>query len=175
MPEDSSPRSALARLATNVAIVTASYGAVPHGVTANGWGESADPPLVLVTLTIGSRTLPIVQRSGRFAVNVLAADQEGLARAFARREERPGARFDDVDFRTVGGCPILAGCLAAVVCRLESGAPFGGQEIVVGRIEHAESRDGEPLIFFDRGFRRLAPRRTGVTPVDPASYAPDGP
>jgi flavin reductase (DIM6/NTAB) family NADH-FMN oxidoreductase RutF len=173
MPEHSSPRSALARLATNVAIVTASDGAVPHGVTANGWGESADPPLVLVTLTVGSRTLPIVRRSGRFAVNVLAADQEGLARAFARREDRPGSRFDGVDYRTVEGCPILAGSLATVVCQLESEAPFGGQEIVVGRIVHAESRDGEPLIFFDRAFRRLAPARTRVAPVDPAAGAPD--
>ena len=98
-------RAALGLLATNVAVVTTADGALPHGVTANAWGESADPALVLVTLTVGAQTLPIVRRSGRFAVNVLSADQEGLARAFARHEDRPGSRFEGVDFRMVDGCP----------------------------------------------------------------------
>lgn len=162
-------RTALARLATNVAVVTTAEADLPHGVTANAWGESADPPLLLVTLTVGSRTLPIVRASGRFAVNVLAADQEGLARAFARREDRPGSRFDGVDFRMVDGCPVLEGALASFVCRVEGGTAFGGQEIVVGRIERAESREGEPLVFFDRRFRQLAAPDAVAAPVDPGA------
>lgn len=174
MAENAPERAALALLATNVAVVTTSDGGVPHGVTANAWGESADPPLVLVTLTVGAQTLPIVQRTGRFAVNILAADQEPLARAFARHEDRPGARFDGVEVRTVGGLPVIEGCLASLVCRVEGGAPFGSQEIVVGRIEHAETRDAEPLLFFDRRFRRLAAHDPAVLPVDPSNPAPRG-
>lgn len=170
MAEHSRARSALARLATNVAVVTASDGTVAHGVTANCWGESVDPPLVLVTLTAGSRTLPIVQRSGWFAANVLAADQERLARAFARHEDRPGSRFDGVAFRTVHGCPVIEGCVATLVCRVQGGAAFGAQEIVVGRVEHAESRDAEPLVFFDRAFRRLAATEAGAGPVEPETF-----
>lgn len=174
MADNAPERAALALLATNVAVVTTSDDGVPHGVTANAWGESADPPLVLVTLTVGAQTLPIVQRTGRFAVNVLAANQESLARGFARHEDRPGARFDGVDVRTVDGCPVIAGCLATLVCRVQGGAPFGSQEIVVGRIQHAETREAEPLLFFDRRFRRLAASDPATPPVDPSDPDPGG-
>jgi flavin reductase (DIM6/NTAB) family NADH-FMN oxidoreductase RutF len=168
-PRNVPARAALGLLATNVAVVTTADGGLPHGVTANAWGESADPALVLVTLTVGAQTLPIVRRSGRFAVNILSADQEGLARAFARHEDRPGSRFDGVDFRMVDGCPVLEGCLAGLVCRVEGGAPFGSQEIVVGRIETAEIREAEPLLFFDRRFQRLAASDPAAAPVDPSN------
>lgn len=157
-------KDALARLATNVAIVTTSDGTTPHGVTANAWGESEDPPLVLVTLDVAGRTLPLVQQAGRFAVNVLADDQQDLARRFARREEWPGARFSGVTHRIQQDCPLLEGALASFVCRVEAEAPFGSQRIVVGRIDYAELGQADPLIFFDRAFRALAPWTSPARP-----------
>ena len=49
--------------------------------------------LVLVCFDNGARTLPEVQRAGRFGVNVLAAGQEHLARRFASKED---AKFAEV-------------------------------------------------------------------------------
>jgi flavin reductase (DIM6/NTAB) family NADH-FMN oxidoreductase RutF len=89
-------RAALGHFATGVTVVTAAGGDTHHGTTANAVSSvSLDPPLLLVCLRDESLTLSAMRESGRFAVNVLHADQEHLARRFARR----GAGWDRVAHR----------------------------------------------------------------------------
>ena len=88
-------REVIGSFATGVAIVTAHSDDGPAGLTTNAvTSVSLDPLLLLVCFDNASRTLPIVQQAGRFAVNILRAGQEDLARVFAskrspRRSSRP--------------------------------------------------------------------------------------
>ncbi len=79
-------REVFGRFATGVAVITSAGSAGAGGMTANALCSlSLDPLLALVCFENQARTLPIVREAGRFAVNVLAADQERLAGVFASK------------------------------------------------------------------------------------------
>lgn len=148
--------AALARIATNVAVVTAAADGPPHGVTANVWAEGADPPLVLITLRNDGSTLSRVITRGHFAANVLGSDQVDLAVRFARAEPHPGARFEDVKHRIIGKAPVLDRCHAWFSCAVDGTAPFGSYTIVVGAVlEAGPGTLAAPLLFHGGGFHPL--------------------
>ena len=60
---------------------------------------SLDPPLVAFLPDKSSTTWPRLERAGRFCVNVLAADQEYICRAFAAKETD---KFAGLDWRPAG-------------------------------------------------------------------------
>jgi flavin reductase (DIM6/NTAB) family NADH-FMN oxidoreductase RutF len=151
-------RHAMGHFATGVTVVTSvDTAGRPAGTTANAVSAlSLDPPLVLVCFDRASLTLAAVRGHGAFAVNVLAAPQQQLSANFARRGL--AAAWDDVEHRPgPAGCPRLAGVLAAVECTVEHYLPGGDHEIVVGRVHHAQTCDGEasPLLFWRGGYTRL--------------------
>ena len=143
-------RRLMGQWATGVSIVTS---AGPRGCTANALASlSLEPPLVLVCLDHGSNTLAAIRRTGRFCINVLASDQEALARGFARKcaEEE---KFGGIAHGFVDDVPVLDGVLAWVVCELEHELPGGDHAIVVGRPTGGDSDPAaSPLIYFRRAY-----------------------
>ena len=97
----------------------------PTGLTTNAiTSVSLEPLLLLVCFDNGSRTLPAVREARRFAVNVLRAGQDDLARVFAsKRVARE--KFEAVTHMDAHGVPVLDGALAWLACDLESTAPRG--------------------------------------------------
>ena len=94
---------------------------------------SLDPPLVLFIPAKTSRAWPLIQRSGKFCVNFLAADQAELSNTMASR----GAdKFADVKWtpspRT--GSPMLEGALAHVDCTIHAVHEAGDHYVVIGRV-----------------------------------------
>ena len=150
-------RDTLGRFPTGVTVVTASGPGGPAGMTTNAFSSlSLDPPLVLVCFERGSRTLPVVRDAGRFAVNVLRAGQEELARVFASKRIH-AEKFADVTHTVDHGVPVLDGALAWVVCDLEALHPGGDHEIGVGAVTAmGNDPSGEPLVFVDGAYRDLA-------------------
>ena len=141
-------RAVMGHFATGVAVVTVNAPGGPQGMTANAVASlSLDPVLVLVCFDNGARTLPEVQRAGRFGVNVLAAGQEHLARCFASKDE---AKFDEVPHTVHDGIPVLDGALAWVGCDLDRFVPGGDHTIGIGAVHAAElgPPGTEPLIWF---------------------------
>jgi 3-hydroxy-9,10-secoandrosta-1,3,5(10)-triene-9,17-dione monooxygenase reductase component len=148
-------RRAMAHIPTPVTIVTAPGDEAAAGATANAVASlSLDPPLMLVCLDRRSRTLGAVRQAGRFAVNMLAADGESHARAFAT--QLPHAeKWQDVPQREESGVPVLAEALVWVVCELRDLLDGGDHVIVTGAVESLGSRDGAPLLFHQGGYRAL--------------------
>ncbi len=149
-------RDTLGAFPTGVTVVTAPG---PAGLTTNAFSSlSLDPPLVLVCFDNGSRTLPAVRASGRFAVNVLRAGQEELAAVFASK--RVGAeKFAAVTHTDDHGVPVLDGALAWIVCDLVQLVPAGDHTIGIGAVTalHADA-GGDPLVFFRGGYTRVSGR-----------------
>src|SRR3954453_1858410 len=143
MPDASGLREAFGRFPTGVAIVTAPGG----GMTANAVVSlSLDPLLVLVCFARPARTLPLVQDTGRFAVNVLGEGHEALARHFASKTpERE--KLATAPHREEAGVPVLSEAIAWVVCALERLEPGGDPEIAIGRVTSLGLGRGEPLLW----------------------------
>lgn len=140
-------RDALGAFATGVTIVTARDKAGRDiGLTANSFNSvSLDPPMVLWSLSKKSSLLPAFAEAEFFAVHVLAADQDALSQAFARRGVD---RFEGVSIaRGQGGAPLLDGCAARFQCRNAFRYEGGDHVIFVGAVIDFDHSGREPLVF----------------------------
>ena len=139
---------ALSMFATGVTIVTArtASGAL-MGLTANSFNSvSLSPPLVLWSLSKAASTLAAFSTGSHYAINILGADQQDLAKRFAAQ----GAdRFAGVDFTEgMQGAPLLNGAVASFECFNRSRYEEGDHVIFVGEVEHCNHiADASPLLF----------------------------
>lgn len=148
-------RRAMASLPTAVTVVTAPGNHGPAGATANAVASlSLEPTLMIAALDRDSRTLAAVRNAGRFGINVLTADQEELARAFATKAPHP-EKWADVTWDEQGGVPIIHGCVLWVACRLRDGHDGGDHVILTGHVEAVGGNSGDPLLFHTGGYRGL--------------------
>jgi flavin reductase (DIM6/NTAB) family NADH-FMN oxidoreductase RutF len=151
-------REVLGLFATGITVVTAG-GAMPHGMTANAFTSvSLDPPLVLVCVDRDARLHESIVSASSFAVSVLSASQQALARHFANRARPLGmAQFAAAEWdrgpRT--GAPLIRKALAHVECALWREYDGGDHHIVLGRVLGAGGTPGDALLFFSGGFQQL--------------------
>ncbi len=151
-------RAGLSRWASGVTIVTARAGEDIHGMTVSAFASvSLDPPLVLVCADKGTHTLPVIERGGCFAANVLTAAQSDLSNRFASSKDE-FRRFEGLDCDAgPTGSPLIPGCLANLDCRVVAAHEAGDHVIFVGRVEEIRLGEGEPLLYFGSAYRELAP------------------
>ena len=149
-------REVFGRFATGVAVITSAGPGGAGGMTANALCSlSLDPLLALVCFENRARTLPIVREAGRFAVNLLASDQEELAGVFASKLPE-SEKLDGVAHRFVEAVPVLDGSLAWAVCSLQELIAGGDHTIAIGRVTALGRGDGEPLLWYAGRYHGLA-------------------
>jgi flavin reductase (DIM6/NTAB) family NADH-FMN oxidoreductase RutF len=154
-------KQALRRWASGVTILTSKANGEIHGMTVSAFTSvSASPPLVLVCTNTSSTTHAVIHAGGVFGVNVLAAGQDELSSRFAFGDQT--TRFEGVTFREgKTGVPLLEGCLAQMECRVRSAHLEGTHAIYIGEVLDVSVIEGEPLLYFDGGYRALAPKPLG--------------
>jgi 3-hydroxy-9,10-secoandrosta-1,3,5(10)-triene-9,17-dione monooxygenase reductase component len=142
-------RQVLGHFPTGVTVVTADPGGQPVGLTIGSFTSvSLDPPLVGFLPTKVSSSWPVIERAGRFCVNVLAADQVELCWRFAKERDD---KFDGVDWApsATTGSPLLAGVLAWIDCTVEGVVDAGDHWFVLGRVVDLDAVDRmDPMIFY---------------------------
>lgn len=145
-------RAALSRFASGVTVVTVATEQTLHGMTASSFASvSLEPPRILVCLDKSSRTRALL--AGTFAVNILRADQQAIARDFAHAGDKPfGSLSHEIG---ASGAPLLHGAIAWIECSTSSIVDGGDHDIVVGDVTSCRSGDGEPLIYYARDYREL--------------------
>ncbi|MEV0185094.1 flavin reductase family protein [Streptomyces sp. NPDC050625] len=153
-------RRAFGSFTTGVTVVTVG-GASLHGMTANSFTSvSLDPALVLLCVGNDAVMNRVLTEAGTFAVSVLGAGQEDVARHFADRSRPLGAaQFDAVDWLPgkAGGAPLIAGAAAHFECARWRAYDGGDHTVHLGRVLALDELPGrEPLIFHKGRFRRLA-------------------
>src|SRR5512139_2923379 len=88
-------RDAMRLWASGVTIVSAEYAGIRHGMTVSAFfSVSITPPLVLISLSWGSRTRDLVQKSNSFGVTILSNQQQELSDRFAGRNTEDTNRFE---------------------------------------------------------------------------------
>lgn len=149
-------REVFGRFATGVAVVTTAGPAGAGGMTANAMCSlSLQPLLALVCFENAARTLPIVREHGRFAINVLAAEQVEQARLFASKlPERE--KLESTPHRLHEGVPLIDGALAWAICEVREQFAGGDHTIVIGEVIDLGLGEGEPLLFYGGRYRKLA-------------------
>lgn len=140
-------RRALGQYPTGVTVVTArGPDGRKVGMTANSFTSvSMDPPLVLWCPGKNARSLPQFAEATHFAVNVLSAEQEHLARQFSTPAQDKFAELELVE--GTGGTPVLPGAVAQFECRTLQCIDAGDHIVFIGEVERFSAVDGKPLIF----------------------------
>lgn len=146
-------RDVLGQFATGVTIITArNRDDTFVGFTANSFNSvSLDPPLVVWSLALRSRSLAVFQGAERYVVNVLAHDQIELARRFSR----PHAdRFEGVPFQLgAAAAPRIAGCVAWLECRHHALHPAGDHMLFIGQVDACAYQNIAPLVWHGGRYR----------------------
>lgn len=148
-------RRACARYATGIAIATVEGpDGTPQGLTVNSFTSvSMEPPLLLVCIAKTATAYPAFQVAKGFAVNILREEQIDLSQHFASSKAE---RFDGVAWREgLHRAPVLDGVLAVLECAVYGSFEAGDHTVFVGLVEHAESHDGVPLLYFASAYRKL--------------------
>lgn len=148
-------RRVLGHFASGVTVVTTwDANGRPTGFTASAFTSvSLTPPLVLVCVDHRAQTYDALRAHGRFAVSILAADQEAVSRHFASTQLN---KFDRVPFeKGAQGLPVLPASLARLECRTVLTYPGGDHTIFVGEVETAAVGEGEPLLYYRGHYDRL--------------------
>jgi flavin reductase (DIM6/NTAB) family NADH-FMN oxidoreductase RutF len=131
-------------------------------MTANSFASvSLAPPLVLVCVARTAAVHEAILAEGAFAVSVLAAGQQDLARRFAD----PGRPRGPREFQGVAafpgprtGVPLLTGALAWIECSLAAAHDGGDHSVLLGSVLHsAAGSAGEPLLYFRSAFAGTGP------------------
>lgn len=152
-------RDVLGRFASGVTVVAGVSNGEPVGMTCQSFSSvSLDPPLVLFIPAKSSRAWPLIQRSGRFCVNFLAADQADLSNTMASRGTD---KFADVKWTPAPetGSPMLEGALAHLDCVIHAVHEAGDHYVVIGRVldlvtdPSTDQAELDPLLFYRGKYR----------------------
>ncbi|MGO2053066.1 hypothetical protein CIK76_15905 [Glutamicibacter sp. BW80] len=144
-------RNAFSQFATGVTVITTTdLDGRSYGLTANSFSSvSMDPALLLFCPSKTIASLPVLERSGHFTVNILRANQQGLARQFARPSED---KFAGVDYSMgIFGDPVLGGCLATFQCSLYSNHDAGDHRVLIGQVHEFSYHPEHEALLFHQG------------------------
>ncbi|WP_305093812.1 3-hydroxy-9,10-secoandrosta-1,3,5(10)-triene-9,17-dione monooxygenase reductase subunit [Prescottella sp. R16] len=153
-------RNVLGQFCTGVTIITTVDDGAPVGFACQSFAAlSLDPPLVLFCPTKASRSWASIERSGHFAVNVLAEEQQATCARFGSREPD---KFTGIDWTPSPlGSPILTGSLAHIDCTVETVHDGGDHYVVFGRVHSmSEIKDERPLLFYRGQYTGIEPDKT---------------
>jgi 3-hydroxy-9,10-secoandrosta-1,3,5(10)-triene-9,17-dione monooxygenase reductase component len=151
-------RQVAGSFASGVTIITTGKEGECRGFTASSFTSlSLEPPLVLVCVHRESNTLPVIQHTGAFAINILSQSQEHASRLFSSRIVPDSERMQQVCFHGgTSGVPILDDAIAFFECRTLREYDGGDHVIFVGHvIDAGVSNQGEPLLYYRGRYHAL--------------------
>ncbi|MEX0783868.1 MAG: flavin reductase family protein [Dehalococcoidia bacterium] len=152
-------KAALGSWAAGVTVVTTRQDNLVYGITASSFTSlSLDPPLVLVCIANSNKLAVMVQETQKFAVSILADDQEEVSAYFAKSGREPVEGFEDfgtIEMHT--GSPIISDALAHLDCELDLAIAGGDHTIAIGRVLGAASDSSKsPLMYYRRAYRKIS-------------------
>lgn len=151
-------RRVLGHYPTGVCVITAMQdGGKPAGMAVGSFTSvSLDPPLVAFFPDRSSSSWPKMEAAGHFCVNVLAAHQEHLCRAFSSKAED---KFANIPYRLSDkGVPILEDIVAWIDCTLHAVHEAGDHYIVLGEVHALDvEKPHTPLLFFQGAYGQFSP------------------
>lgn len=152
-------REAMSRLGAAVHVITTAGAGGRAGVTATAVCSVSDqPPTLLACLNRRSFACAALAENGVFCVNVLSADAEAAADAFAGRgglsmEERfAGAAWTML----ATGAPVLESAVVAFDCRVVEVKAVATHNVFFAAVEAIRlGVPGPALLYHERGYKQV--------------------
>ena len=151
-------RDIMSNFAASVTVVTSHTQGWHHGLTVSAFTSvSLDPPLVLICIDHASQSIKALRAAEGFTVNMLREGTGQIALRFASKDtdKFAGLAVRTPTYEGAGLCLPEHSYACLECCKVES-VEAGDHTIFVGHVEHAARYDpGEPLLYWQRDFRRL--------------------
>jgi flavin reductase (DIM6/NTAB) family NADH-FMN oxidoreductase RutF len=130
-------RASLRLAAGSVSLVTAcDEGGMCYGMAVtSATSLSMDPPSMLVAINRSASIHPVIKRTGRFCLNLMAEAQAPLLESFSRSDMRDKRFLPENWEKTYSGLPALRGALSVHSCRVEGDHVYGTHTVFFGRVE----------------------------------------
>ncbi|MCL1694338.1 MULTISPECIES: flavin reductase family protein [unclassified Lysinibacillus] len=141
---------ALGNYPTGVTVVTTCNDVnEPIGLTVNSFASvSIDPLLILWSLDKKSQLHPYFTIAQKFAVNILASNQEQLCTIFSSKIPD---RFAQAKWSTSSlGLPVLHDSAAILQCKAYQQINAGDHTIFIGQVLEIDDAQKEPLLYHRR-------------------------
>lgn len=145
-------RQAMRQMAGGVCVITAGDGQERTGLTATSVvSVSMDPPELLISVNRSSSSWPVLEKAGRFGINVLSSNQQHVAENFAGRGGLRGPqRYADDDWlQTADGVWLSRKALAVFACEVEKVIEHRQHALIVGKVTFIDITPGnKPLTYW---------------------------
>jgi len=129
-------RMAMRRLVATVTIITAGDAQGRAGMVATAvMSMSAEPPSLAVGVNRGSGVWPIIQKTGRFSVNLLSSNHKGLVSTFSGKlhgEERFALGEWRLHHTEIS---YLDDAVVTLFCRVDGTLDYGTHTLFIGAVE----------------------------------------
>ncbi|MFI5527563.1 flavin reductase family protein [Kitasatospora sp. NPDC051853] len=138
---------------------------------------SLDPPLVSLSLHRESRFLGDLLQTKKWAVAILDAEAEPLARSLARGRPERAAAVAALPARPGSETgALLLDAMAGLECVLRDSFEIGDHTMVIGEVvATAGGGHRPPLLFLHGGFRQLPPSAPSASSIPSAPSIPSVP
>ncbi len=140
---------------TGVTIVTTTdEEGTPVGLTVNSFASvSLDPLLILWSIDHKVSSLEIFKRTEKFAVHVLAAEQQDLCLLFASKGTD---RFSQCTWKmSKHHLPIISDTFAVLQCKTFKRVEAGDHTILIGEVLEIEREKENPMLYHRRKFGEI--------------------
>ncbi|ABZ94593.1 Flavin reductase related protein [Leptospira biflexa serovar Patoc strain 'Patoc 1 (Ames)'] len=150
-------KTSLSLWASGVSVITYGSSHQKGGVTVSSFSSvSLEPPLVLFCLAKHSKAKEAIESAGNFAVNILSSEQKQISADFASGSLDKAVVLEGLNPGKLStGAPILNGCLASLDCLVHQILDAGDHWIFLGQVEAVVTKEGSPLLYFNRNYREL--------------------
>ena len=154
---------AMRHWASGIGIAATEHQGMKYGLTVSSFTSvSVDPPIVLISVHQDSQAHDPILASGRYAVTLLAADQQPLSDLFAGRTEQGENRFEGLETLTLKtGSPVIPGGLCVFDCEVSGSYATETTTVIFGQVVAAQVsarpyEDLKPLLYYHQGYRFLS-------------------
>ncbi len=126
----------------------------PVGLTVNSFASvSLDPLLVLWSIDHRVSTLDSFVNGGKFAVHILAGDQQDVCKNFSSKDVD---RFSTCEWTfSELQLPIIDGAFAVLQCETFQTIEAGDHTILIGKVVDIEIENKEPMLYHRRHFASI--------------------
>ncbi len=149
-------KAAMGRLPTGVSIISTNIGEQLYGFTASSFTSlSLDPMLVLFCLSKKVSSAAAFSLSTKFAISVLAEDQEAISHHFAK-PHIDKFLYQPYKLTERTECPVILGAITWIECNKVSEYDGGDHIIFTGEVIAIHINNSKnPLIYFSKDYRKL--------------------
>lgn len=137
-------------LTYGIYVLTTRFEAVMNGMIASWVSQvSFDPPLLLAAVHPNRYSHHLLEKSGYFALHIIARDQQALLSRFKGADSK--AKFASIAWSEgVTGCPILRDCIGSLECRVVQHLAPGNHTLFIGEVVNAVFKgEDTPLSTLD--------------------------